>query len=279
MKQAALALVSVVAFAICAGGAIRAADGATVAPAPDPGALAAVKRYVTALETPDAAAAYAVLTPAQQRYFGNARNFASNYNATGYRILSVSVAKVTARSADIVQVDVSQTASFFDVAMQKTSTAQVTEPYFALRTNGTWGVKEIYVPWKSYAPNAQASAGGITVIVNRIEFFDHRIRVYCTLRDLGSKAAQVLPLLRSTMTIGGKPVAALDTADFPLNDEQFFEGARIYPLHQAVGYINFPLASRTDADLKATITIGPVVADGASQPSFVTIGPMDLRKW
>jgi hypothetical protein len=277
MKKAALALIAGIAFAMSVGSTARVADAAT--PAPGPGAVAAVKRYVTALEKPDAAAAYALLTAAQQRYFGNARNFASNYAATGYRIAGFSVAKVTARSADIVQVDVAQTASFFDIAMQKPSTAQMTEPYFALRTNGAWGVKEIYVPWKSYAPNAQASGGGVTAIVNRIEFFDHRIRVYCTLRDLGSKPVQVLPLLRSTMTIGGKSVAAIDTADFPLNDEQFFEGARIYPLHQAVGYINFPLASRSDADLKATITIGPVVADGAPQPSFVTIGPLDLRKW
>lgn len=277
MNKAAIALVAAVTFATSAGSTIGHAKAAT--PTPDPGAVAAVKRYVTALEKPDAAAAFAVLTAAQQRYFGNVRNFASNYDATGYRIVAFSVAKVTERSADIVQADVAQRVSFFDIAMQKTSTAQVTEPYFALRSNGVWGVKEIYVPWKSYAPNAPASGGGITVIVNRIEFFDHRIRVYCTLRDLESKAVQVLPLLRSTMTIGGKTVAAIDTADFPLNDEQFYEGARVYPLHQSVGYINFPLASRTDADLKATITIGPVVADGATQPSFVTIGPLDLRKW
>lgn len=273
----ALALVAGVAVVTCAGGTIGEVKAA--ASTPDPVAVAAVKRYVTALEKPDAAAAFAVLTAGQQRYFGNARNFASNYDATRYRIVAFSVARATALSADIVQVDVAQTASFFDIAMQKMSVAHVTEPYFALRSNGVWGVKEIYVPWKSYAPNAQASSGGITAVVNRIEFFDHRIRVYCTLRDLGSKAVQVLPLLRSTLSVGAKPVAAIDTADFPLNDEQFFEGARIYPLHQAVGYINFPLASRTDADLKATITIGPVVADGASQPSFVTIGPLDLRKW
>jgi len=275
MRSAALAVVAFITLVGCLVGPAAAAS----APTPDPGAVDAVKRYVTALEKPDADAAYRLLTPAQQHYFGNARNFASNYTATRYRIVDFTVAKVTVRSAAIVEVDVAQTSSFFDIANEKTSTAQVTEPYFALRANGAWGVKEIYVPWKSYAPNAQASGGGITVIVDRIEFFDHRMRVYCTLRDLGSKAVQVLPLLRSTMTIAGKTVAALDTADFPLNDEQFFEGARVYPMHQAVGYINFPLPSRTDTALKATITIGPVVADGASQPAFVTIGPLDLRPW
>jgi hypothetical protein len=276
MRIAALAVVGFIACLACGSAAAR---PASAAPTPDPGAVDAVKRYVTALEKPDPDAAYRLLTPAQQRYFGNARNFASNYAATRYRIAGFSIAKVTLRSAAIVQVDVAQNASFYDIANEKTSTAQVTEPYFALRANGAWGVKEIYVPWKSYAPNAQASGGGITVIVDRIEFFDHRVRVYCTLRDLGSKPVQVLPLLRSTMTIAGKTVAAIDTADFPLNDEQFFEGARVYPMHQAVGYINFPLPSRTDTALKATITIAPVVADGASQPAFVTIGPLDLRAW
>ena len=276
MRNSVLAVVALSACLACVPGAAR---GASVAPTPDSGAVDAVKRYVAALEKPDADAAYRLLTPAQQHYFGNARNFASNYAATRYRIVGFKIAKVTIRSAAIVQVDVAQTASFYDIANEKTSTAQVTEPYFALRANRAWGVKEIYVPWKSYAPGAQAAGGGITVIVDRIEFFDRRIRVYCTLRDLGAKPVQVLPLLRSTMTIAGKTVAAIDTADFPLNDEQFFEGARVYPMHQAVGYINFPLPSRTDANLKATITIGPVVADGAPQPAFVTIGPLDLRSW
>ena len=276
MRIKVLAVAGLIACLAYASGAARVASAA---PTPDPSAVDAVRRYVAALEKPDAFAAYRLLTPAQQHYFGNARNFASNYAATRYRIVSFSIAKVTIRSAAIVQVDVAQTASFYDIANEKTSTAQITEPYFALRANGTWGVKEIYVPWKSYAPSAPASGGGITVIVDRIEFFDRRIRVYCTLRDLGAKPVQVLPLLRSTMTIAGKTVAAIDTADFPLNDEQFFEGARVYPMHQAVGYINFPLPSRTDTTLKATITIGPVVADGASQPAFVTIGPLELRSW
>src|SRR5215472_13343249 len=98
MKKAPLALIAWVVFGTCAGSAARVASAAT--PPPDPGAVAAVKRYVTALEKPDAAAAYALLTAAQQRYFGNARNFASNYAATGYRVVGFSIAKVTARSAD-----------------------------------------------------------------------------------------------------------------------------------------------------------------------------------
>jgi len=135
------------------------------------------------------------------------------------------------------------------------------------------------VPWKSYAPKAKGSASGLTAIVDRVEFFDHRVRVYCTLRDLGDVAVQVLPLLHSRLTLGGKTVGALDTADFPLNDEQLFEGARIYPLHQLVGYINFPLTSRVDADVRATLVIGPIVPDGASKPLAVTIGPFVLRTW
>jgi hypothetical protein len=270
----ALAAIMCCASVSAAGGGARGAS-----PAPDPGAVDAVRRYVTALERSDTQAAYALLTPAQQRYFVDVRNYASNYSTTGYRIVSFSIAKTTTRAADLVEVDVAQTASFYDITSERTTTAQVTEPYFALRSGGTWGVKEIYVPWKSYAPKVKATAGGVTAIVDRIEFFDHRVRVYCTLRDLGDKAAQVLPLLRSTMSIGGADLAVLDTADFPLNDEQFFEGVRLYPLHQAVGYMNFPLASKADKDLKVTITIAPVVTDGASSPSSITIGPFVLRKW
>ena len=271
--------VALAAAVCCASIAAAGAGARGASPAPDLGAVDAVRRYVTALEKPDAQAAYALLTTAQQRYFGDARNFASNYSTTGYRIVAFSIAKTTTRGAGLVEVDVAQTASFYDITTGRTTTAQVTEPYFALRSGGAWGVKEIYVPWKSYAPKAKATAGGVTAIVDRIEFFDHRVRVYCTLRDLGDKPAQVLPLLRSTMSTGGAAVAVLDTADFPLNDEQFFEGVRLYPLHQAVGYMNFPLASRADGDVNVTITIGPVVTDGASSPATITIGPFELRKW
>ena len=279
MRSTAIAVIAAIASVAFAGRTIGAAGAASAAATPDPGAVDAVTRYVSALEKPDAATAFGLLTTAQRRYFGDARNFASNDAATRYRIVGFSIAKATMKSADIAQVDVVQTVTFFDITTERMSTGRFTEPYFALRGNGVWGVKEIYVTWKSYAPDAHGSGGGITAIVDRVEFFDHRIRVYCTLRDLGPKPVQVLPLLRSTMTIGRKTVAALDAADFPLNDERFFEGVRVYPMHQAVGYINFPLASRTVADIKATITIGPVVADGASRPSLVTIGPLDLRKW
>lgn len=271
------AIAALCAACIGAGANPSAVDGAGATP--DPGAVDAVRRYVAALEQPDTKAAFALLTPAQQTYFGDARNFASNYSTTGYRIVAFSIAKTTMRSADLAEVDVAQTVSFFDVTTERTTTTQMTEPYFALRAHGAWGVKEIYVPWKSYAPEAKGAAGGITAIVDRIEFFDKRIRVYCTLRDLGKNPAQVLPLLRSSMTIGGKTIAVVDTADFPLNDEQFFEGVRLYPLHQAVGYMNFPLASRADKDLNVTITVGPVVADGASAPAMIAIGPIELRKW
>jgi hypothetical protein len=267
----------VLAFAaIAAVGAV--ATSAAGVPTPDPGAVAVVKSYIAALSKPDPQAAFALLTPAQRRYFRNARNFASNYSTTGYRITSSSIVKTTIRNPDLVQFDVSQVTSFFDIAQGRAGSARAVEPYFALRTNGAWGVKEIYEPWKSYAPKVSGRAGGLDVTVDRVEFFDHRIQVVCTLRNAGTKAVQVLPLLRSTMRIGASTNAAMNTADFPLNDQALFEGARIYPYHQLVGYINFPWTAHDDVDLTATLVIQPIVEDGALGPVSATIGPMKLPK-
>jgi hypothetical protein len=89
---------------------------------------------------------------------------------------------------------------------------------------------------------------------------------------------QVLPLLRSTLSIGASSVAAMNGADFPLNDRQLYAGARIYPYHQLVGYINFAWSSRSDVDLNAVLVVGPIVEDGAQHPVSATIGPMRLPK-
>ena len=66
--------------------------------------------------------------------------------------------------------------------------------------------------------------------------------------------------------------------DRPLNDEEFFEGVRIYPGHQAVGYINFPVPSHADVDSTAVLTIAPAIADGATAPAAAKVGPMTLPK-
>ena len=266
-------------IATIAAAAIALAPAAPAAAvAVDPAAVDAVKRYVAAIAKPDFDAAYALLTPAQQHYFRNARNFASNYTTTGFRVLAFAIGHAVAHSKNLAQVNVSETASYHDVAAARDATMQITETYFAIRTNGAWGVKEIYEPWKSYAPNAAGRSDGLIVFVDRIEFFDRRVQVDCTLRNMGSKPVQVLPLLQSKLTIGNVTVPALDSADFPLNDRQFFEGARIYPLHQVVGYLNFPWASHDDADLSANLLIGPAVEDGASAPVHVRIGPIRLPK-
>ena len=258
--------------------AIAASAATADAPQADAAAVAVVKRYVAALAADQTDRAFALLTPAQQRYFGNARNFASNYASTGYHLDRWSIASTRAHTPTLAEVDVDQTTSFFDVAAQKTMQAHATEPYFALRSGDSWGVKEIYVPWKSYAPKAQGRSGGLVVVVDRIEFYDRRVQVDCTLRDDGKRPLQVLPLLKSRLVLGTQTIAPLADPDFPLNDRQFYDGVRLYPLHQVVGYINFPISSRTDRAYVAQLTVGPFVEDGAAGPASVSVGPISLPK-
>jgi hypothetical protein len=270
-----LARLAIALAAALTASAAASADQSTI----DPSALSAVRAYIAALTKPDAAAAYALLTPAQRSYFGREANFASDLSTTQYRIVSWSIASSRQRNAALAEIDVRQTVSYLDISTGQSATATIVEPYFALRSNGAWGVKELAQPWKSYAPRAQSRAGGLVAIIDRIEFYDRRVKIDCTLQNMGSDALQALPLLKSTMTFAGSPpVHALDAPDYPLNDQQFFEGVRIYPKHQAVGFINFPLPSRTDADVTVTITIAPIIPDGATSPWAATIGPIALPR-
>jgi hypothetical protein len=268
------------AAAACIATIPTALDVATAATTPAPAeAVTAVRQYVRALQASDPAAAYRMLSASQQRYFGNEQNFASDYSTTQYRVVSFAIKQTTARTADLAEVDVAEQVSFFDVAAQRRTTIAAVEAYFALREGGTWMVKELYQPWKSFAPNATGSSGGLEIVVNRVEFFDRRIQVDCTIRNRGDKAYQVLPLLASTLILSpGGSARALDTADFPLNDQQFFEGVRIYPAHQVVGYLNFPLSRRADVAASMQLIVGPAIEDGADAPASVTIGPATLPK-
>jgi hypothetical protein len=249
------------------------------APAVDPAATAAVQQYISAMRSGDFARAYAHLTPAQQTYFGDVANFASNYTQTGYRLISSAMKSATSRSADVVQVEVAEKFAFYDIGVEQPNSMAGVEPYFALRVNGRWGVKELFEPWKTYAPNATARSGGLSVAIDRVEYYDHRVQIDCTLRNLGQRPYQVLPLLKSHLQlVPGTDANVMNGPDFPLNDRDFFEGVRIYPGHQIVGYLNFVLSSRKDADSTMTLTVGPAIEDGANQPVEITVGPVRLQK-
>jgi len=248
------------------------------APSPDPGAIAAVTQYVRAVSRGDFSAAYDLLTVSQQRYFLNAKNFASNAQAAGYTIRRYAVAG-TRSHGSIVEVVVRQDVSFLDITSRRKVNGTVREPYFALRENGAWRVKQLYQPWKSYAPNASGSAAGVEVVVDRVEFYDERVRVDCTIRNLGTTPVQVLPLGKTTLDDGsGAKIPAMNEMTFPLNDLGFYEGLRLYPGRQAAGYINFAVSGKKDETQAFTLTVGPAIHDAAEQTFTIMVGPFSLPK-
>ena len=239
--------------------------------------VVAVTQYVDALASGDYGRAFAMLTAAQQQYFGNPRNFASNAAASQYKIGKFSLDSALSHGS-IVEVVVHEEVSFYDIATHQPVKAAIREPYFALRENGQWRVKQLYQPWKSYAPNASGEAEGVSVTVARVEFFSQRVRLDCAIRNDGTKAVQVLPLGTTQLDDGhGAKIHAINEAQFPLNDVGFFEGFRLEPGRQAVGFINFPLARR-DAPLRFTLALGPAIQDGADRTFDVVVGPFDLPK-
>ena len=256
--------------------------GASPAPtprqSPDPAAIAAVSAYVAAVARGDFDAAFRLLTSDQQRYFGNARNLASDSRASGFVIHTYKVVGQLSHGA-IVEAMVEQHASFVEIASGKTIDGVVREPYFALNENGTWRVKELYQAWKSYATDVSGSAQGVEVAVRRVEFYDKRLTLDCTIRNTGSIGVQVLPLGKTTLDDGsGAKIPAMNEAKFPLNDVGFFEGMHLLPGQQAVGFINFPIAQKKDVDQTLTLTLGPAITDGAEQTFSIVVGPIHLVK-
>lgn len=247
-------------------------------PSPDPAALSAVTRYVQALVRGDYRSAYGLLTNAQQRYFIDVNNFASNNKTTDYHIRRFSVLGAVSHGA-VVEVVVHQDISVLDRATGRNVDGKIREPYFALRENGAWRVKQLYQPWKAYAPQASASSQSVTVTVDRIEFYDQRLRFDCRIRNDGSTPVQILPLNKSTLDDGsGSKIAALDTATFPLNDVGFFEGVRLSPGAQTAGFINFPVTHKADETQSFTLALGPAIFDGAEQTFSIVVGPIRLEK-
>ncbi|MBV8223362.1 MAG: hypothetical protein JO293_08375 [Candidatus Eremiobacteraeota bacterium] len=254
--------------------------GASPPPAvehPDPGATKAVNDYVSALERQDYAAAFALLPSSQQSYFGDVANFASNPQSTQYRIKKFAIVSALSHG-DIIEFTVHEDVSFVNVGTQRTISAGVKEPYFALRDNGVWRVKQLYQPWKSYAPEITGTAQGVSVTVHRIQFFDKRIQIDCTVRNDAKTPVQVLPLGKSVLDDGATKTPALDTAAFPLNSLAFFEGFRLLPRYESSGYINFPVTEKKDADRSFTLTIAPAVFDGVDQTFGVVVGPIQVKK-
>jgi hypothetical protein len=52
----------------------------------------------------------------------------------------------------------------------------------------------------------------------------------------------------------------------------------LQPGHEAAGFINFPIAQKTDADQTLSVTLTPAIADGAEQTFSIVIGPIHLAK-
>ncbi len=210
---------------IALGALALALAGAAPTPRPtaDPGALQAVTQYVAALSHADYAAAYGLLTSAQQRYFGDVNNFASNSRSTKYVIHKYSIIGSLSHG-NVVEAIVRQETSFVNLATGGRVDGSVREPFFALRENGAWRVKQLSQPWKAYAVGTSGSAQGVEVTVYRVEFYDKRIEVDCTIRNGSKTAVQVLPLGKSVLDDGANKVPAMNERELPAQRRRVLRG-------------------------------------------------------
>jgi hypothetical protein len=233
--------------------------------APSPTAL--VQRYVGALSDGRYADAFALLSDGERAYFRSAENFASAFTAGGWRIVSYRFAGARAKVI-FVREDV----RYRDWARDRDAAATLTAGYAVVGAPGALRIDDPGKPWRAFAARAEQSAQNVRVRVKKVSFFARRIEVVLTVANLGDAFVTLLPYGRGVLRddAGGvyRPIA---TRDWTLTDRQLFLGLRLAPNAQYTGQLSFATERLDDRSRRFTLTVAPVVRDGAQEPFAIEV--------
>ncbi|MBV9440173.1 MAG: hypothetical protein JOZ24_09305 [Candidatus Eremiobacteraeota bacterium] len=260
-----------VAIAACAALLLGAAPAPRFGPAPKNAQYAAVQRYVDALRAARYDDAYALLTDAERRYFGDASAYRSVFDADGYALQSASI--VGARGDERGRVFfVREKISYVDHATDKRRVLDATVPLGVLAENGRQHVKDPGKPYRAFAPAATAEASGLRVTVKKVDFFPDRVDVVLTFANIGDGFVTVLPYNKSVLRDDrGGVYRVLALKDWTVTDKRLFEGIPLAPSSQYTGAMAFVAQRFGDVKRRWSLTVAPALRDGADAPFEVTI--------
>ena len=239
----------------------------------DPQAKRVLHDYVDALQHERYADAFRLLSTQQRVYFRAPGNFASIFIADGLRIASFQI--IGSRNAGKLGIlgIVSEKISFFDHAHQTTGTATVTVPYGLVRSGSDqYRIKDPFHPWKAFRPqDAEATADGLRVSVRKVSFFAGRIELLLTFANVGDGFVTLLPYGRSVLRGDGDAAFhPIETKVPALTDKQLYLGLRLASSARYSGSINFYVPG-TVLPHHLTLTVAPILRDGADAPSEVAL--------
>ncbi len=237
---------------------------------------AVLVRYLTALQHQQYAAAFALLSPAQRRYFGSPGNLASAYEADRLRIGTFQVlGSTTVPAAGTVAV-VREHLRFFDHAHQTSASFDANVRYGIVAGPAGPAVKDPYHPWHASLPaNASGEKDGLRATVRKLSFFTGRVELVVTFANYGSQTVTLIPYGRSVLRDdGGRAYVPIATKIPGLTDKTLFEGLRLAPSAQYTGALTFPTADRF-APRHLAITFAPNLTDGADAPFELAVPAFD----
>jgi hypothetical protein len=231
-----------------------------------------VSRYLDAVRAQRYADAFALLTDAERAYFHSVANYASGFTSDGYALLAY---RLGARSGTIVVAD--ERIAFDDPAHDVRVTATVRVPYAVSGTGPRARVVDAGRPWRAFASDASASAAGVRVTVEKLAYYARAISVVVRMENTGSGFVTILPYGRSVLRDGDAVYHPLASRDWDLTDRQLFLGVRLAPRTRYTGALAFVTPPLGDRIRPLTLTLGPVMRDGAVAPASVDVGAIVPR--
>ncbi len=234
-------------------------------------------RYLSALAAGRYDDAYALLSAGEQRYFGNARNYASAFLADRLKISNPKILRAEPGGSLGVVAFVTEHVEFFDHAHQAVLTANARVAYGLLNEHGTVRVKDPNHPWRAFDPaGASAAVGGLNVIVRKISFFTGRLEMLVTFVNTGDQTVTILPYGRSVLRDDkGNPYRLIETKLPSLTDRNLRLGLLLASGAEYTGALTFFTPDRfTPASL--SLTVAPMLRDGADAPFEVALPPIPI---
>lgn len=237
---------------------------------------AILTRFLNALQTQNYGAAFALLSKPEQKYFGNADNYASAYTVDRVKIDSY---KILASRPDprVTVAIVQEKVEFFSHKVQGTGSLSAKVPYGIVSTGGTLGIKDPYHPWFAFAPKDwSATQDGVSVVVRKVSFYTGQVELVLSFENRSDKVITVLPYGKTVVRDNGGIVhQPVETKLASLTDPQLYTGVRLAQGAAYTGTMTFFTPNRfTPSTLSATVA--PILADGADAPFAIELPPFTI---
>jgi hypothetical protein len=232
---------------------------------------ATVQRFLADQEQGHWSDAFGLLNGEAKRYYRSAANFASIYAADRFALRTYKLLGMRVDRLGRVYF-VRESADYLDHAHDVMLNISVNVPLGVEREPGGLRIKDPGHPQKAVTPAASVSSDGVRVEIKKVSYYPRRLEVVLTIANAGTNFITALPYGKSILRDdAGHVYRLIDTRDWALTDKQLFEGVRLPENGQYTGFLAFETPQLDDARRRFTLTLAPLLRDGADAPVSIDI--------